>query len=61
VKKNIMVSAVEVSADMHAANLVKALQQLDPEISFYGVGGEQLRAAGVDILEDITNFSSIGF
>jgi len=58
--KKILISAIETSGDMHAANLVKEIQKITPDISFYGFGSEQLAAAGVDIRRDISDKSSIG-
>ncbi|HEX2237506.1 MAG TPA: lipid-A-disaccharide synthase, partial [Gammaproteobacteria bacterium] len=45
-----MLVAGEASGDLHAANLVKALKTLDPDIKCYGMGASQMRAAGVEIL-----------
>ncbi|MDD4178787.1 MAG: lipid-A-disaccharide synthase [Candidatus Margulisbacteria bacterium] len=55
-----MVSAGEVSGDFHGSFLVKELKKLRPDISFFGIGSEQLAAAGVDIKIDLTKRSSIG-
>ncbi|MCX5750245.1 MAG: lipid-A-disaccharide synthase [Candidatus Saganbacteria bacterium] len=56
----IMVSAGEVSGDLHAAALVRELKKLDPSISFFGIGSEKLAAEGVDIRFDLTKHASIG-
>lgn len=45
-----MVVTGEASGDLHGANLIRAARQLDPEISFFGVGGEQMAAAGCEII-----------
>jgi lipid-A-disaccharide synthase len=37
---------------MHAAGLVTALRALRPDARFYGIGGDRLRAAGMEILTD---------
>ncbi|HEY8464964.1 MAG TPA: lipid-A-disaccharide synthase [Bacillota bacterium] len=60
-KPVIFVSTCEFSGDMHGAVLVQELQRLLPEAEFYGIGGAQLAAAGVEILTDPTKESTIGF
>jgi lipid-A-disaccharide synthase len=57
----IMVSAGEVSGDLHAAALVRELKKLDPSLYFFGVGSEKLIAEGVDVRFDLTKRASIGF
>lgn len=56
----IMLSAGEVSGDVHGAYLVRELKTLSPDISFFGMGGEKLLAEGVNIKYDITARGSIG-
>ena len=58
--KRVMISAGEASGDMHAANVVKALHQQDSSIEVYGMGGEHLRKAGVDLLVDCTDIAVMG-
>ena len=41
-----MIIAGEVSGDMHAAVLVRALKERAPGASFFGIGGDEMRAAG---------------
>ena len=58
--RNILVVAGEASGDLHAASLVRALRRLDPAIRFYGVGGERLREAGVDLLAESSDMAVVG-
>ena len=58
--KRIMISAGEASGDMHAANFVKALHTIDNSIEVYGMGSEQLRDAGVDLLIDCSDIAVVG-
>lgn len=51
----IFVSAGEASGDLHASNLVRAIQRLDPEIKFIGHGGSKLESAKVEIIENIVD------
>jgi lipid-A-disaccharide synthase len=46
-RKKIIVSAGELSGDEHAAKVISALRALDPAIECRGMGGRNLRAAGV--------------
>lgn len=56
---SILISAGEASGDMYAARLASALQQrLD--IRLFGMGGAQMRAAGVDIVTDYSEVSVVG-
>ena len=56
----IMFSAGEASGDMHGANLVRALRQLDPAIECIGMGGHLMANAGVKIVYDIQHLGVIG-
>jgi len=56
----IMISAGEVSGDIHGTYLVQALKKLDPSIYFFGMGSEKLLAEGVDVKFDLTKRGSIG-
>ncbi len=59
--KHLMIVAGEVSGDSHAAALVNALKHLDPALTFSGLGGPKMQAAGVSIDEDLTRFAVVGF
>ncbi len=48
----ILFSAGDVSGEAHAAALVRALRARLPEARFVGMGGEKMRAAGVEIVVD---------
>src|ERR1700687_2256491 len=54
-----LLSAGEASGDMYAARLATALKQrLD--VAIFGMGGPQMRAAGVEIITDYSEFSVVG-
>ena len=55
-----MVSAGEVSGDVHGTFLVRELKKLDPNIYFFGMGSEKLLAEGVDVKVDISKRGTIG-
>jgi len=56
----LMISAAEVSGDVHGAYLAKELKNINKDIELFGMGGEQMAAAGVDVKFDITDTSTIG-
>jgi lipid-A-disaccharide synthase len=58
--KNIMVVAGEASGDMHAAALIRALKRIAPNYRYYGVGGEKLRAEGVELVADSAAMAVVG-
>jgi len=56
----IVISATEVSGDIHAANLVKAIKKINPHTKFVGIGGERMQKAGVDIRSITVHMGTIG-
>jgi lipid-A-disaccharide synthase len=55
----LLLSAGEASGDMYAARLATALKQrLDVEL--FGMGGPQMRAAGVEIITDYSEVAVVG-
>lgn len=58
--KKVLIIAGEASSDMHAANLVKDIKNLDRDISFFGLGGDKMHGAGVRLLENIVHLAFIG-
>ncbi len=59
-RKKILLVAGEASGDLHAANLVRALVQLNPDIECYGMGGSSMERAGVRLTHDLRRVSVIG-
>lgn len=49
------------SGDMHAANVVKELRRLQPDIEISAVGGVNLQALGVPLLSDQSKMGRVGF
>jgi lipid-A-disaccharide synthase len=56
----VMLVAGEASGDLHAANLVKALRELCPQVRCYGMGAGAMRATGVEILVDSSTLAVVG-
>ncbi|MEK7374701.1 MAG: lipid-A-disaccharide synthase, partial [Thermodesulfobacteriota bacterium] len=59
-KKKIMIVAGEASGDLHGGNLVRAMQNIKPGLSFYGVGGARMKSAGVELLADAADMAVVG-
>jgi lipid-A-disaccharide synthase len=59
--KKIMIIAGEVSGDMHGAKLVASLKEKMPDSTFFGLGGELMRAEGVETFYDVKELAAIGF
>lgn len=58
--KKIFITAGELSGDLNASLLVKAMLKRDPSLEFMGIGGPKLREAGVKLIADSTTWGSIG-
>jgi len=58
--KKILLVAGEVSGDLHGSHLVEALQRIEPEIQFFGVGGEGLERRGMKLLYPAHSLSVVG-
>lgn len=57
---SIMIIAGEISGDMHAAALVQVLRRRRPDIQFFGIGGANLRATGMEIHYDVREMAVLG-
>jgi lipid-A-disaccharide synthase len=58
--RKIMIVAGEASGDLHGGNLVRAIHCFDPDLSFYGVGGARMKAAGVKLIADAADMAVVG-
>jgi lipid-A-disaccharide synthase len=58
--KRVLLVAGEVSGDLHGSHLVEAIQSVDPEIQFFGVGGEGLKRVGMELLYPSQSLSVVG-
>lgn len=57
----IMFSVGEVSGDIHGAHLIKALKKYNSDLYFFGLGGERMKEEGLDLIANVTKFSTVGF
>lgn len=58
--KKILLVAGEVSGDLHGSHLVEAIQRIEPEVQFFGVGGEGLKKRGMKLLYPAHSLSVVG-
>jgi lipid-A-disaccharide synthase len=59
--KQILLVAGELSGDMHGAELIRDMQAQDPDVTFFGVGGDNCRAAGMELLYHTDDTAVMGF
>jgi lipid-A-disaccharide synthase len=59
--KNILMIAGEVSGDYIGAALIVELRKLEPDINVYGLGGDRMKEAGMNILYHIKRMAFLGF
>ncbi len=53
--------AGEASGDLHASNLMLSLKKMDAEATFVCLGGDQMQAAGGQLVEHYRNTAFMGF
>lgn len=58
--KSLLVIAGELSGDMHAAGVVRELKARAPDLQVWGIGGDGLRAAGMDIVVESRDMAVLG-
>jgi lipid-A-disaccharide synthase len=57
----VMVIAGEPSGDLHGAGLIRELKRRNPDLEVYGVGGNGMRGAGMELIYHIRDLSFMGF
>lgn len=57
----ILIIAGEVSGDMQAARLVQAIRARAPNVTFYGIGGDEMQHAGVELFYHVKDMAVMGF
>jgi lipid-A-disaccharide synthase len=55
-----LIVAGEASGDMYGAEVVRSLRKKFPEAKFYGLGGQRMRNAGVELKGDISKTAVVG-
>jgi lipid-A-disaccharide synthase len=59
--REVLIVAGEASGDLHAAGLASELRRLRPDLSLIGIGGANMEAAGVTLLERTDTLAVMGF
>lgn len=59
--QNIIIVAGEASGDLHGGRLVQALKTLAPACKIFGIGGEHMAHAGMELLFHIRDMAVVGF
>lgn len=59
--KNLMIIAGEVSGDLHGSTLVSELKRIDSNLRIYGIGGDKMKEAGMEINYHINKMAFLGF
>ena len=58
---SVLISAGEPSGDLHSARLVDEMKKRNPALTFFGIGGDRMRDAGVELLYHIDRMGIVGF
>ncbi|MBT8129981.1 MAG: lipid-A-disaccharide synthase [Gammaproteobacteria bacterium] len=58
--QSVFIVAGEASGDLHASHLARKLLSLDSTLTLKGMGGDNMRRAGVDILFDASELAVVG-
>ena len=58
--RSLLLVAGEASGDLHAARLLSRLRELVPDVAAFGMGGEEMVAAGLDRVADSSEISVVG-
>lgn len=57
----IMMSAGEASGDVHGASLAGEIKKISPTTEIFGMGGDEMSAAGVRLVRHYKNYNVMGF
>lgn len=57
----IIISTGEKSGDLHGANLILQLKKYFPDMEVFGIGGENLKNAGVKLIYRMESLAVVGF
>ncbi len=56
-----LIVAGEASGDRHAAELIREMKKITPGISFWGIGGDEMKKLGVHLFYHIHQMAFLGF
>ena len=58
---SLLIIAGELSGDVQGGKLVSAIKELSPDVKITGIGGDNMEAAGMELLHHIREMSFLGF
>ena len=56
----IFLSAGEASGDVHGASLAEEIKKISPQVELFGLGGEEMSAAGVRLVRNYKDYNVMG-
>lgn len=59
--KRILLIAGEASGDLHGGKLIAALRAQSPDLELFGIGGDRMAAAGMQLYYHVNDLAYIGF
>jgi lipid-A-disaccharide synthase len=59
--RRVMIIAGEPSGDLHGSGVVRELKRQQPDVEVYGVGGDGMAGAGMELIFHIRDLSFMGF
>ena len=59
--KKYFIVAGEPSGDLHGSKLIKAIKELNPNSSFMGHGGDNMRNEGMHIIEHVDSLATVSY
>lgn len=60
-KKNVLIVAGEASGDLHGASLIRELKKIDSSLKIFGIGGNKMKAEGMELIYHIDRMAFLGF
>jgi lipid-A-disaccharide synthase len=60
-KLSVLIVAGETSGDLHGAGVVRELKKLAPQAEIFGIGGDGMAAAGMELLFHVRDMAVVGF
>jgi lipid-A-disaccharide synthase len=59
--RRVLMIAGEASGDLHGAGVVRELKRRQPRVEVYGIGGDNMRREGMDLIFHIAGLAFMGF
>ncbi len=59
--KKVMIIAGEASGDLHGSGVVREMKAKDPTVEIFGIGGDKMQAAGMELIFHVRELAVMGF